>query len=134
MHGLLTSEQGSITVLAQNSHRSPIYSCRRGGYLGQKDRVGLGRVESLWGLPVIPTDKIVLDRLIALCEYDSSIVERVKAYFGEMTREGQSSLEVLDTALSNTQKAIKRVSKTIVLLTKNNVDDEGNVKAKGPTR
>jgi hypothetical protein len=86
------------------------------------------------GIAVIPTDKIVLDRLIALCEYDSSIVERVKAYFGEMTREGQSSLEVLDTALSNRQKAIQRVSKTIVLLTKNNVDDEGNVKAKGPTR
>src|SRR6266568_1530663 len=125
LHGLLTSDEGSITVLAQNARNHPVYSCRKGGYLGQKSRAGLGRVESPWGLPVISTDRVVLDRLIALCEYDSSIVERVKQYFGTTEKKGQNSLEVLDTAILNTQKAVKRVSKTILNVTKDNVDDDG---------
>ena len=126
LHGLLTSDQGSITVFGQYDRNCPVYLCRKGGYLGHKSQVGLGRSEYTWGLSAHPFDSTVLDRLIALCEYDNTIVERVKAYFGEKEGQGQSTLEVLDTAIKNTQDAIIRVGKTIVNLTKGLVDDQGN--------
>jgi hypothetical protein len=126
LHGLLTSDDGTISTYAQLDVDRPVYTCRRGGYFGQRARVGLGRMENVWALPIRPIDRIVLDRLIALAEYDNELVERVKAYFGERAGEGESDLEVLDTAIKNTQDAIIRVGKTIVALTKGLVDDQGN--------
>ncbi len=126
LHGLLTSDDGTISTYAQLDVDHPVYTCRRGGYFGQKARVGLGRMENVWALPIRAIDRIVLDRLIALAEYDNELVERVKAYFSEKAGEGESTLEVLDTAIKNTQKAIMDIGKTIVALTKGLVDENGN--------
>ncbi|MGH2495796.1 MAG: hypothetical protein ACRDIV_13945 [Ktedonobacteraceae bacterium] len=125
LHGLLTSDDGTISTYAEIWCDHPTYSCRAGGYFGQKARVGLGRLENVWNLGIRPIDRIVLDRLIALAEYDDKLVERVKAYFGQRAGEGQSTLEVLDTAILNTQKALKRVSNTILKATEGLVDDNG---------
>src|SRR5207302_10379221 len=113
-----------ISVFAEITDDYPIYACRKNGYFGQKSRVGLGRIESEWAIPVRPVDKIVLDRLIALAEYDNGLVERVKTYFGNAAHEGQSALVVLDTAIRKTQAAIKKLSRTIVLLTQKDVENE----------
>src|SRR5207248_10445973 len=101
------------------------YMCRKGGYLGQTAHVGLGRTEYAWGLTAQPLDSIVLERLIALAEYDNGLVERVKQFFAKAHKESGGSLIVLDTAIANTQEAIQRVGKTIVTLTKGLVDDKG---------
>src|SRR6266852_38838 len=124
-HGLMTSDDGAVSVFAQLDDDAPIYACCKGGYYGQRSRIGLDRILKAWTLNVKPFDCIIVDRLIALAEYDQSIVKRVQEYFSKLNPTGQSTLEVLDTAIHNTQKAIKRVSKTIVLLTKGNVDDAG---------
>lgn len=126
LHGLLTSDDGQVTVFAKLDEDYPVYDCRKGGYFGQKTHCGLGRVESEWATGVRFIDRIVLDRLIALAEYDNTLVDRVKKYFGSVSSEGQSALEVLDTHIKNTQDAIIRVGKTIVALTKGLVDDQGN--------
>jgi hypothetical protein len=125
-HGLMTSDDGAVSVFAQVDDDAPIYACCKGGYYGQRSRIGLDRILKAWTLSVKPLDNTVIDRLIALAEYDHSLVKRVQEFFNKPDQQGQSTLEVLDTAILNTQKAIKRVSKTIVLLTKDNVDDEGN--------
>jgi len=125
LHGLLTSNEGAINCFANAAEDYPVYELRRDSFVDAYAKVGLGRVDVLWALPARPIDKIILDRLIALAEYDSELVERVKQFFAEAVKEGENSLVVLDTAIRNTQEAIQRVSKTIVLLTKGNVDDEG---------
>ena len=40
LHGLLTSDDGTINVLGNYADDYPIYDCRKGGYFGQEDRVG----------------------------------------------------------------------------------------------
>jgi len=67
----------------------------------------------------------VLDRLIALAEYDNKLVDRVKQFFAEAHKEGVNSIVVLDTAIKNTQEAIQRVGRTIVKVTKGMVDEQG---------
>ena len=124
LHGLLTSDQGSISVFAQSEDNWPCYICRKNGYFGQKSRVGLGRIESVWAIPVVPIDRIILDRLIALAEYDNGVVERIRSYFENVSQEGQSTLTVLDTAIHKTEIALKKVSRTIVNLTKKDEEDE----------
>lgn len=118
LHGLLTSDDGTISTFAQLDDDYPIYACLKGGYLGQTTRAGLSRVLKAWTLPVRPIDQIILDRLIALAEQDPKIDEKVKAYFANASQEGESTLTVLDTAIYQTKKALRRVSKTIVALTK----------------
>jgi len=124
LHGLLTSDQGQVYPFAQSEDDRPCYACCLGGYMGYTTRAGLGRVVKAWELPARSVDRIVLDRLIALAEYDNGLVERVKAYFGEASQEGKSTLEVLDTAIRNTERALKKVNRAIVLMTKTNEDEE----------
>jgi hypothetical protein len=126
LHGLLTSGDGVISVFSQLEDQYPIYACLKGGYLGQTTRAGLGRVLKAWTLPCSVLDSIILERLIALAEFDQGMVERIKAYFEAATKEGTSRLEVLDIAIQQTQAALKRLSKTIVLLSKGygEVDEE----------
>jgi hypothetical protein len=69
-------------------------------------------------------DRVILDRLIDLSEYDNGLVERVKSYFGETQQEGKSSLTVLDTTIHNTQRALKKLSHAIVLLTQKDEGEE----------
>ena len=128
LHELLTSDDGTISVFAQASCDHPMYICLRGGYHGQATRTGLGRIQKAWALPVRPIDAIILDRLIALAEHDPKIEEKVKAYFAKAEKEGQSSLTVLDTAIHNTEKALRKLSRTIVVLTKQLAleEDEGD--------
>jgi hypothetical protein len=124
-HGLMTSDDGAISLFAQLEDDEPGYVCLKGGYFGQKYRCGLDKVLRAWSLNVRPFDTMFIDRLIALAEFDHSLVDRVREYFSKPQPEGKSSLEVLDTAIHNTQKAIKRVSRSIVLSTEGNLDDEG---------
>jgi hypothetical protein len=126
LHGLLTSDDGTLNVFGNHADDYPIYDCRKGGYFGQKNKVGIGRVESEWALPARPVDKIILDRLISLAEYDDKLVERVKEFYAEAAKEGTHSLVVLDTAIKNTLEAIQRVGRTIVKVTKGLVDEQGN--------
>src|SRR6266487_1244165 len=85
LHGLLSSDDGSISVFAQLEDDYPIYACLKGGYNGSKTRAGLSRVLKAWTLPCRELDRILLDRLIALAEYDEELVERVKTYFAEVS-------------------------------------------------
>ncbi len=123
LHGLLTSGDGVISLFAQVADEYPIYVCLKGGYLGQRTRAGLGRILKAWTLPCSPIDTIILDRLIALAEYDAGMVERIKTYFKPVSKDGASRLEVLDTAIQKTHAALTRISKTIVLLSKSDGDD-----------
>jgi hypothetical protein len=129
LHGLLTSDDGSISVFAQLEDDYPIYACLKGGYNGSKTRAGLSRVLKAWTLPCREVDRILLDRLIALAEYDKELVERVKTYFAEANQNGASRLEVLDTSIAETQAALHKLSRTIVALTKKAAKlDAGNNK------
>ena len=129
LHGLLTSDQGTISVYAQSEYNRPCYLCRKDGYFGQKARVGLGRIESAWALPSMSIDKIILDRLIALAEYDNGMVERIRTYFATISQEGQSALTVLDTAIHKTKIALKKLSRTIVFLIKQAAEIEAETES-----
>jgi len=120
LHSSLSSDEGDINVFANADIDYPIYELRN------YNKGGIGKTECLWALPARAIDRIVLDRLIALSEYDNGLVERVKQFFADAHKEGKHSLVVLDTAISNTLDAIQRVSKTIVILTKRMVDEQGN--------
>lgn len=124
LHGLLTSDDGPTSAFAQVQIEHPIYCCLKGGYLGTTTSVGLGRILKVWTLPCSELDRIVLDRLITLAEYDNGLVERVKTYFETASKDGESSLTVLDTAIHKTQLALKKVSRTIVILTKQLAEEE----------
>ncbi len=125
LHGLLTSDDGATSAFAQVQIEHPIYCCLKGGYLGTTTSVGLGRILKAWTLPCREVDTIVLDRLIALAEYDNGLVERVKTYFETASKEGEGSVTVLDTAIAKTQNALRKVSRTIVMLTKQLAEEEG---------
>jgi hypothetical protein len=120
LHGLLTSDEGDIGVFANADTDYPIYDLRN------YNKGGIGRTETLWSIPARPIDRIVLDRLIALAEYDNGLVERVRQFFAQAQTEGVNSLVVLDTAIKNTQEAIQRVGRTLVKITKGLVDERGN--------
>src|SRR6266568_5039979 len=124
LHGLLTSDDGAMSTFAQLQIEHPIYACLKGGYLGTKTSSGLGRILKAWTLPCSEVDSIILSRLIALAEYDNDMVERVKAYFAEASKNGASRLEVLDTAIQKTQAALRKLSRTIVALTKQDKENE----------
>ncbi len=124
VHGLLTSDDGAMSTFAQLQIEHPIYACLKGGYLGTKTSAGLGRILKAWTLPCSEVDSIILSRLIALAEYDNDMVERVKAYFAEVSKNGASRLEVLDTAIQKTQAALRKLSRTIVALTKQDKENE----------
>ena len=124
LHGLLTSSDGAISVYAQLEDDYPIYACLRGGYNGQKTRFGLGRVLKAWTLPCKEVDRVILDRLVALSEFDQNMVERIKAYFANVSSDGRTRLEVLDMAIHKTQQALRRISKTIVMLTKSDGEEQ----------
>ena len=132
LHGLLTSDDGTISTFAQLDDDYPIYACLKGGYLGQTTRAGLSRVLKAWTLPVRPIDQILLDRLIALAEHDPKIDEKVKAYFAQASIGGESTLTVLDTAIHQTKKALRRVSKTIVALTKQLAEEDEDLDEDDP--
>lgn len=125
LHGLLQSDDGAMSAFAQVQIEHPIYCCLKGGYLGTTTSAGLGRILKAWTLPCSELDSIVLDRLIALAEYDNGLVERVKTYFETASKEGESSVTVLDTAIAKTQHALRKVSRTIVMLTKQLAEEEG---------
>jgi hypothetical protein len=118
LHGLLTSDDGSTSVYALLDYKYPIYTALKGGYLGQRAMVGLGRVQKAWALPCPALDNIILSRLIALAEYDKDMVERIRQYFDTVGKEGESTLAVLDTAIQETDAALKEMSQTLVLLLK----------------
>jgi len=120
LHGLLSSDEGDINVFANAEIDYPIYDLRN------YNKGGIGRTETLWSLPARPIDRIVLDRLIALAEYDDGLVERVRQFFAQAHKDGEHSLVVLDTAIKNTQEAIQRVGRIIVAITKGLVDEQGN--------
>ena len=120
LHGLLTSDDGSINVFANSEDGYPKYDLRN------YNKDGMGITEVLWSIPARPIDRIVLNRLIALAEFDNGLVHRVREFFAQAQKTGANSLEVLDTAIRNTQEAIQRVGRTIVKLTKGLVDDKGN--------
>jgi hypothetical protein len=125
LHGLLQSDDGATSAYAQTQIDHPIYCCLKGGYLGTTTSVGLGRLRHVWTLPCREVDTIVLDRLIALAEYDNGLVERVKTYFETASKEGEGSITVLDTAIAKTQNALKKVSRTIAALIKKMAEEEG---------
>ena len=127
LHGLLTSDDGSISVYALLDYKYPVYTALKGGYLGQRAMVGLGRVQKAWALPCPALDTIILDRLIALAEYDTEMVERIRHYFDTVGKAGESTLAVLDTAIQRTDAALKKLSQTIVLLVK--PEQEGEAKS-----
>lgn len=120
LHGLLSSDEGDIGVFANADIDYPIYDLRN------YNKGGIGKTETLWSVPARPIDRIVLDRLIALAEYDNGLVERVKQFFATAHSEGINSLVVLDTAIIKKQEAIQRVGRTIAKLTKGMVDEDGN--------
>ena len=120
LHGLLSSDEGDIGVFANADIDYPIYDLRN------YNKGGIGKTETLWSIAARPVDRIVLDRLIALAEYDNTLVDRVKQFFAEAHKEGENSLVVLDTAIIKTQEAIQRVGRTIVKLTKGLFDEQGN--------
>jgi hypothetical protein len=64
-------------------------------------------------------------RLITLAEYDNGLVARVRTYFETASKAGESSVTVLDTAIAKTQNALRKVSRTILMLTKELAEDEG---------
>ncbi len=124
LHGLVTSDNGTVNVFAQIEDEYPIYACFKGGYFGQSSRVGLNKQLKAWTLPCSEIDRIILERLIALVEYDPTWIERLKVYFAEAGKQGESKLSVLDIAIQKTQIALKRLSKAIVLLSEGNEDEE----------
>jgi hypothetical protein len=124
LHGLLTSDDGSMSIYAQVDDAYPMYGCLKGGYFGQKNRVGINRQQKAWQLPVKALDAIVLDRLIALAEHDPKISEKVQAFFASASQEGESTLTVLDTAIRNTKKALRRVSLLLVAITKKGGEED----------
>jgi hypothetical protein len=120
LHGLLSSDEGDIGVFANAEINYPVYDLRN------YNKGGIGKTETLWCLPARPIDRIVLDRLIALAEYDNGLVERVREFFKQAHEEGASSLAVLDTNIVKTQEAIQRIGRTIANVTKGLVDAKGN--------
>ena len=105
LHNLLSSDEGVINVFANDDTDYPIYDLRN------YNKGGIGRTETLWSLPARPIDRIVIERLIALAEYDNGLVERVKEFFEEAHKEGKNSLIVLDTAIKNTSIVNYSISK-----------------------
>ncbi len=124
LHGLLTSDDGSISTLGRFMEDCPVYACFKGGYFGQKTRVGLNRSLAAWILAVRPVDDIVLSRLIAIAEHDPKLSEKVKAYFAQTSQDAESILTVLDSHIRNTKKALKRVNLTIVALLKELAEED----------
>ncbi len=124
LHGLLTSDDGSISNLGRFMEDCPVYACFKGGYFGQKTRVGLNRSLAAWILAVRPVDDIVLSRLIAIAEHDPKLSEKVKAYFAQTSQDAESILTVLDSHIRNTKKALKRVNLTIVALLKELAEED----------
>lgn len=124
LHGIVTSPDGGVCAFARLSATAgPIYTCFKGGYRGRKFQSGLGETERAWTLPCREIDRIILDRLIALAEYDPNMVKRIQAYFRSSSEAGKSTLEVLDIAIKRKEALLKKLSRTIVLLTQQEEDD-----------
>src|SRR5258708_38001667 len=60
LHGLLTSDDGTISTFAQLDDDYPIYACLKGGHLGQATRPGLSRILKPCTLPVPPLPQLPL--------------------------------------------------------------------------
>jgi len=120
LHGLLSSDEGTIQSFANAEIDYPRYDLRN------YNKGGLGITEVKWSIAARPIDRIVIDRLVSLAEYDRGLVERVREFFKEAHKDGVSSLKVLDTSIKDTQETIQRISRTIVKMTKGMVDDDGN--------
>jgi|GEM_PF-2330201 len=124
LHGLLISDNGAVSAFANVQVGHSIYACLKGGYLGKTTNTGLGRIGKAWTLRCSELDRIIVDRLIELAEYDHGLVERIREYFSTIGKEGEGTIAVLDTAIQNTSATLKSISSAIMLLVAPENDNE----------
>ncbi len=114
LHGILTSDQGHVSVLpqARGERYTYDYQCHKGlqqeGY-ALKTRLSLTKAEQWWALPSHELDRIVFDRLCDLAEHDHDMADRVRAFFEGLKGQEMDETTLLNNQIKQTQDRINRL-------------------------
>jgi hypothetical protein len=114
LHGILTSDQGHVSVLpqARGEKYTYDYQCHKGlqqeGY-ALKTRLSLTKAEQWWALPSHELDRIVFDRLCDLAERDHDLADRVRAVFESLKGQEMDESTLLTNQIKQTQDRITRL-------------------------
>lgn len=109
-HGILTSKQGHVAPHTAGASQEYDYQCFREIDIAGHVRKSKFMTQSViqWSLRAPQFDRIALDRLFALSEYDNRMVARVKKTFENMKGKGINETDVMQEQIDQTRREIER--------------------------
>ncbi len=112
LHGLLDSDDGSVSFYANNAKGRPIYVCHKGasknGWV-TSNKVGIMRQQKAWSAACEDLDHIVIKRLCELSQHDGDMSDRIKAFWDKRTSEEVNEAELLRTQIERAEAQIQHL-------------------------
>jgi len=112
LHGLLDSDDGSVSFYANNAKGRPIYVCHKGasknGWV-TSNKVGIMRQQKAWSAACENLDHIVIKRLCELSQHDGDMSDRIKAFWDKRTSEEVNEAGLLRTQIERAEAQIQHL-------------------------
>jgi hypothetical protein len=109
LHGLLNSDNGSVSYYANHAKDRPTYVCLKGasknGWV-TSNAVGIMRQQRAWSVVCEDVDHIVIKRLCELSQYDADISDRIQAFWDKRKSEEVDEAELLLTQIEKAEAQI----------------------------
>ncbi len=111
---IITSDQGRVKVDTNLSKEYHHYECTQENKEENEERTWklhqFAPVDHLWRLGCRRLDRIMLDRLYAIAQYNQDIAERVKAVFASMQGQEMDEAKLLQKQVQETTARINRLN------------------------
>lgn len=116
LHGLLDSDDGSVSFYANNAKDCPIYVCHKGasknGWV-TSNKVGIMRQQKAWSAACEDLDHIVVKRLCELSQHDADMSDRIKAFWDKRKSEEVDEAELLRTQIEKAEAQIQHLDRLL---------------------
>ncbi len=112
LHGVLASDEGQVTFAMNRQKQRPKYCCHQNLNDGDrvlKGKLGIGRRVALWSVVCEQLDRIVVDRLCAIGQYDAGMAARLETLWQTRRKQQVNEATVLNTQITTAQAQIERL-------------------------
>lgn len=116
LHGLLESDDGSVSYYSNNTKARPIYICHKGTNVNGwaiSNKVGIMRQQKAWSTPCEDLDDTVVRRLCELSRHDADMSDRIRAFWDARKSDEVNEAELTQTQIDRAAAQIQRLDKLL---------------------